>query len=119
MERSFVRSIDTPEYLKYLATRFKSMGGEIEKRKVKALRDVVSGSTGPLSLIVNCTGLGSASLSEVKDQAVYPVRGQLCLIRAPWMTYGKTFIGQGSTSYSIPRSSGIVVLGGTREADDW
>lgn len=47
------------------------------------------------------------------------VRGQLCIIRAPWIKHGKTFIGKGWTSYSIPRSNGEVVLGGTREVGDW
>lgn len=73
----------------------------------------------PPSVIVNCTGLGSLTLTDVQDTDLYPTRGQLCLIRAPWMKYGKTFTGKGTTSYTIPRSSGLVVVGGTRDADDW
>jgi D-amino-acid oxidase len=70
-------------------------------------------------LLFNCTGLGSLSLEDVKDESMYPTRGQLCVIRAPWIKYGKTFTAKGSTSYTIPRSSGLVIVGGTREAGDW
>lgn len=58
-------------------------------------------------------------LDDVKDEALYPTRGQLCVIQAPWMKYGKTFTSKGTTSYTIPRSSGLVIVGGTRDADDW
>lgn len=93
----------------------------MHRAKISALTDV----TAELALedvpdvIVNCTGLGSLSLNDVKDEALYPTRGQLCVIRAPWMKYGKTFTGKGTTSYTIPRSSGLVIVGGTRDANDW
>lgn len=58
-------------------------------------------------------------MTDVKDETMFPTRGQLCIIRAPWIKHGKTFIGQGWTSYSIPRSNGEVILGGTREVGDW
>jgi glycine/D-amino acid oxidase-like deaminating enzyme len=112
-------SIDTPPYLAYLAKRFQRQGGRILRAKLASLSDALDHVEERPKFIINCTGLGSLDLADVKDEAMQPVRGQLCLIRAPWIKYGKTFIGKGFTSYSIPRSSGIVVLGGTREHDDW
>ena len=70
-------------------------------------------------LIVNCTGLGALTLGDVEDKAVFPTRGQLCIIRAPWIKHGKTVKGEGWSSYTIPRSSGVVIIGGTKEGRDW
>lgn len=114
-------SIDTPAYLDFLAQRFIKQGGQLHRAKLESLKDAqqeLSLDNSP-SVIVNCSGLGSLTLSDVQDRNIYPTRGQLCVIRAPWMKYGKTFSGKGTTSYTIPRSSGLVVVGGTREADDW
>lgn len=105
----------------YLATRFRNLGGVIIRAKLAAIGDAQTAASlsEPPKLIINCSALGSLTLSDVKDEAMYPTRGQLCVIRAPWMKYGKTVTGKGKTSYSIPRSNGMVILGGTREAGDW
>lgn len=114
-------TIDTPAYLNYLAIRFTRQGGRMHRAKLSSLSRVQRklGLGNAPSVVVNCTGLGSMSLADVQDQALYPTRGQICMIRAPWMEYGKTFTGKGSTSYTIPRSSGLVIVGGTRDAGDW
>lgn len=119
--QSPILRIDTPAYLDYLAARFNDLGGQLHRAKIASLSDVSQELelAQPPSVIVNCTGLGSLILGDVKDDALYPTRGQLCVIRAPWMKYGKTFTGKGTTSYTIPRSSGLVVVGGTRDTDDW
>lgn len=90
------------------------------RRRVSSLQEAVSvcGAT-TCAAVINCSGLGSLYLADVRDQSMYPVRGQLCIIRAPWIKHGKTYIGRVWTSYSIPRSNGQVVLGGTREVGDW
>jgi hypothetical protein len=58
------------------------------------------------------------------------------LIRAPWVKFGRTLNGKGEVTYIIPRRSGDVcktadrsyqilndseqvILGGTRDVDDW
>lgn len=113
--------IDTPSYLDFLLRRFKRLGGTVHQAKLNSLQDAQSvlGLSRPPTLIVNCTGLGSLDLTDVADKSMFPTRGQLSIIRAPWMKYGKTFTGPGSTSYTIPRSSGLVIVGGTRDANDW
>lgn len=80
----------------------------------------------PPALVVNCTGIGSASLGGVSDTQVHPVRGHVVLVRAPWVKEGFTRqIGSlkgaegGERTYVIPRADGTVVLGGTRQVGDW
>jgi hypothetical protein len=54
------------------------------------------------------------------DTAMFPTRGETVLLRAPWITSGLQYAWKnGDTTYIIPRGSGVVVLGGTFQADDW
>lgn len=76
--------------------------------------------------IVVCTGLGSARLAGVEDKNIYPTRGQIVRLRAPWCNSGFTRqIGSlgggesGARTYVIPRFDGQVVVGGTRGDNDW
>ncbi|OCF35693.1 D-aspartate oxidase [Kwoniella heveanensis BCC8398] len=79
----------------------------------------------PLAVVV-CTGLGSLTLGGVEDKTVFPTRGQVVKIKAPWVRSGYTRqIGGlnggegGERTYVIPRADGEVILGGTREEGDW
>lgn len=77
-----------------------------------------------ISAIVNCTALGSATLTDVADTALYPTRGQTVLVRAPWLAevggITRTGLpGQGIYTYIIPRKSGDVIVGGTAEMGDF
>lgn len=76
--------------------------------------------------IINCTGLGAATLTDISDPTVFPIRGQVVRIHAPWVKQGYTRqIGSldggegGERTYVIPRGNGDVILGGTREVGDW
>lgn len=55
------------------------------------------------------------------DDKVFPTRGQLVIVRAPWVAEGKTRLGPGGVyDYIIPRpKSGHVVLGGCAEKNNW
>lgn len=62
----------------------------------------------------------------MQDKTVHPVRGQVLALRAPWIKTGWTRqVGSlaggegGERTYVIPRASGEVIIGGTREVDDW
>lgn len=62
----------------------------------------------------------------MNDQTVRAVRGQVLKLRAPWVKTGWTRqIGSlaggegGERTYVIPRASGEVIIGGTREVDDY
>ncbi|KAK6910406.1 D-aspartate oxidase [Kwoniella mangroviensis CBS 10435] len=83
------------------------------------------GSTSPLAVFV-CTGIGALTLGGVEDTDVYPTRGQVLKLRAPWMRSGWTRqVGSlnggegGERTYIIPRYNGEVIIGGTREQNDW
>ncbi|XP_034531404.1 D-aspartate oxidase [Notolabrus celidotus] len=96
-------------HLPWLENRFRKAGGQVEKRKVNSLQELSN-----YDLIVNCSGLGSKTL--VHDSNIYPVRGQVLSMEAPWLNHfirdgdGKTYIYPGIHS---------VTIGGTRQQDDW
>ncbi|XP_066436631.1 D-aspartate oxidase [Eleutherodactylus coqui] len=98
------------QYLPWMEKRIKSNGGCLESRKVKNVWDL----HGTYDVVVNCSGLGSRDLFG--DQSIYPVKGQVVEVNAPWI---KHFIrdGDGNT-YIYPGISGVT-LGGTRQKDDW
>ena len=76
-------------------------------------------ATPPDALLV-CPGLGARTLGGVNDTRMFPIRGQTLLIRAPWVRFGRTISSKdGLWTYIIPRKSGDVVVGGTKEANDW
>ncbi|KAL0958106.1 hypothetical protein HGRIS_000276 [Hohenbuehelia grisea] len=137
-------TIDTPIYLNYLLSRFLARGGTIIRASVQHINQVLEG--GPqaflpgrrpvystndkatVDALVICTGLATRTLGGVEDKAMYPIRGQTVLIRAPWIKYGRSgytasedlsATGKAPWSYIIPRRSGDVILGGTRDKDDW
>ncbi|KAG8795295.1 hypothetical protein FRC12_016309 [Ceratobasidium sp. 428] len=115
-------TIDTAVYLPYLLSVLLGKGGSIIRTRVMHVSQVAQGtytSTKPDAIVV-CTGLGARSLGGVEDQDVYPIRGQVVLIRAPWVNFGcaQSEINQ-PMSHVIPRRSGDVVLGGTKGINDW
>jgi glycine/D-amino acid oxidase-like deaminating enzyme len=62
----------------------------------------------PAAVIV-CAGIGARFLGGVEDTTVYPVRGQTVLLRAPWITFGRTISSiDGTWTYIIPRRNGDV-----------
>ncbi|KAG8698172.1 hypothetical protein FRC08_006090 [Ceratobasidium sp. 394] len=115
-------TIDTPVYLPYLLSVFLGKGGCIVRTKVMHVSQVAQGSytsTKPDAIVV-CAGLGARALGGVEDKDVYPIRGQVVLIRAPWVKFGCTQSNaNGTWSYVIPRRSGDVILGGTKGENDW
>lgn len=115
-------TIDTPVYLPYLLSVFLGKGGSITRTKVMHVSQVAQGSytsTKPDAVVV-CAGIGARSLGGVEDKDMYPVRGQVVLIRAPWVKFGRTLSDkQGGWTYVIPRRSGDVILGGIRDVNSW
>lgn len=113
-------TIDTPPYLSYLFARFISRGGSIVRGGVQHISQVIEGgpnlfrlgkaSPEPIDALVVCPGLGARTLGGVEDNDVYPVRGQIVIIRAPWVDFGRTasHAEQGLWTYVIPRRSGDV-----------
>ncbi|KIY64403.1 nucleotide-binding domain-containing protein [Cylindrobasidium torrendii FP15055 ss-10] len=122
-------TIDTPVYCNYLLSRFLAAGGQIVRAHVWDIKQVIEGGpsifTGastpqPPDAIIVCTGLGSRFLGGIEDKKCFPMRGQICMLRAPWIRFGRTYSTKaGLWTYIIPRRSGDVVIGGTKLDDDW
>jgi hypothetical protein len=124
-------TIDVPVYLNYLLSRFLASGGSIIRGTVQHLNQVIEGGAGVfssganlppfVSAVVVCAGLGARALGGVEDKAMYPIRGQTVLLRAPWIKFGRT-LGDSEAdvwTYIIPRRSGDVIIGGTKIENDW
>lgn len=119
-------------YLDRLLKRIAQLGGFVHRYHLPSLSHLGHPSVTALigreapSHVVACVGLGAATLGGVEDQNVYPTRGQVVKVRAPWVRSGFTRqIGSldggegGERTYVIPRPDGEVILGGTREEHDW
>ncbi|WVQ81388.1 hypothetical protein IAT38_003512 [Cryptococcus sp. DSM 104549] len=85
----------------------------------------IIGPAPPLAIVV-CAGIGALTLGGVEDTTVFPKRGQVVKVRAPWVRTGHTRqVGSlsggegGERTYVIPRADGEVILGGTGEVGDW
>ncbi|KAJ3546374.1 hypothetical protein NM688_g5521 [Phlebia brevispora] len=124
-------TIDTPAYCNYLLSRFLSKGGKVVRTSVQHISQVAEGGAEvfihgharkvPVDAIIVCPGLGARTLGGVEDKDVFPVRGQLVMLRAPWIRFGRTasHSADGLWTYIIPRRSGDVIVGGTKVDNDW
>ena len=133
-------TIDSPVYLNYLLSRFLARGGRVQRGFVQHVSQAIDGAFTPLrrpDAVVVCTGIGTRSLGGVEDKDVFPIRGQTVLLRAPWITFGRTLSSlDGLWTYIIPRRSGDVstsakdinmpliagaqvIVGGIKEENDW
>jgi glycine/D-amino acid oxidase-like deaminating enzyme len=90
---------------------FRLAGGHVVVREF-ASRSQLASLTEPV--IVNCTGLGAASLFG--DEELIPIKGQLVVL-APQPEVDYITIGPGDL-YMMPRADGII-LGGTHERNVW
>ncbi|KIK68281.1 hypothetical protein GYMLUDRAFT_153595 [Collybiopsis luxurians FD-317 M1] len=120
-------TMDVSPYLAKLVKIFSSLGGKVNRAKLSSLRDVIDlAAPETPQAIFNCTALGSRTLGDVMDDEMYPIRGQVVVLNAPWVKEGRTRqVGKldggegGERTYIIPRKSGQVVIGGTRDVNDW
>jgi D-aspartate oxidase len=116
-------TIDTPNYLPYLVRHFEKKGGVVIRRSIQHISQVINGAylpdNTPPDAVVVCAGIGARRLGGVEDKDVHPIRGQTVLLRAPWVDFGKTLSSDSVWTYIIPRRSGDVIVGGTRDIDDW
>ncbi|CAG8484864.1 3352_t:CDS:2 [Racocetra persica] len=110
-------TINPNQYLKYLFEKFKSMGGTCEQKRIFKLEELFEKNA---VAIVNCSGLGSAFLTDAKDPDVYPIRGQIVIAKSSPHTKESLPVsfsvirkGNKKDTYCIPRNDGTVVLGGT------
>jgi len=100
-------------YLKWQMEQFKANGGIVVQRRLESLEEI----DGTYDIIVNCTGLGSRQL--VNDPEMYPIRGQLITVDAPWIK--NVFVYEtedNEITYVLPRTDSVV-LGGTADVGNW
>jgi D-amino-acid oxidase len=103
--------IRTPTYLPYLQEKLAQLGVAIRIQQIDRFEDLLPQST----LIVNCTGLGSADLCQ--DASMYPAQGQIAVVQCDGINevIAGTWDAQ-RPLYIIPRGPDIV-LGGTFVVD--
>lgn len=101
--------IDQKYYLLYLMNKLKSFGVKFVQRRLNSIKELYHDD---YSIIVNCSGLGSVVIAN--DDTMYPVRGQVVRIIAPWLQSVWHF----GTSYIIPQID-TCVIGGTAEKGLW
>ena len=103
---------DMSRYLGWLLNRLAAHDVHPETRRLASTAD---GFTDGADLVVNCAGVGAATLAD--DPTLVPVRGQVVLVDATWVT--DVWLdpdGPGGATYVIPRM-GAVVCGGTADRD--
>ncbi|XP_004422267.2 PREDICTED: D-aspartate oxidase [Ceratotherium simum simum] len=99
-----------PAYLPWLEKRIKRSGGLMLTQRIEDLWELHPS----FDIVVNCSGLGSRQLAG--DSKIFPVRGQVLKVQAPWL---KHFIRDGSGLTYIYPGASDVTLGGTRQKGDW
>ncbi|XP_011180438.2 D-aspartate oxidase-like [Zeugodacus cucurbitae] len=99
--------------LPYLMKRFQANGGKIVQQKITNLEEFITNSE--YEVIINCTGLGSREC--VKDNGMFPIRGQVSRVKANWLYYA--FMDESDDgNYIIPNYESVV-LGGTHQKNDY
>ena len=98
--------------------QFLGNGGHIVRGSVQHINQLIEGGTSLFSggnvndflpdAVIVAVGLGARSLGGVEDKAMYPIRGQTVLVRAPWVRFGKSEATESGLTYIIPRRSGDV-----------
>ncbi|KAI8892379.1 hypothetical protein BC833DRAFT_611851 [Globomyces pollinis-pini] len=127
--------INVPVYLTWLLREFKKRNGRLEHRVINHFNHLFNDA----DVVINCSGMGARYLPGVEDQKVYPTRGQTVLVYAPNLKYtittGDEDMKKGKKkddniksgdkeasdkfTYVIPRVDGVVVLGGTYQANNF
>jgi D-amino-acid oxidase len=100
--------IDVPVYMPWLLEHVRSLGGEVRREAV----DSIEALPAEYEAVVNCTGLGSATL--LRDSAMFPIRGQVILVRRPTGLPDDVIHAEAGdvVTYIVPRSADVL-LGGT------
>jgi len=105
--------MNSSSYLTWQMAQFKANGGVVAQRRLESLEEI----DGTYDIIVNCTGLGSRQL--VNDPELYPVRGQVIIVKAPWVKAAfAEETEDGILTYVLPRVDSVV-LGGTADVGNW
>jgi len=112
--RFAVPLVEMPRYLPWLVGQVLSNGGELIRRRVGSLDELMHGD---VDCVVNCSGLAAHSI--VGDTSVYPVRGQIVRVTNPGLTLSvRDEHHPDGRAYVHPRAQDCI-LGGTLEEHNW
>ncbi|KAL3867828.1 hypothetical protein ACJMK2_040674 [Sinanodonta woodiana] len=107
--------IEVKNYLPWLMKRFKDRGGRVLQKRLSSLMEL----SGQYDIVVNCSGVEAQHL--VNDPSIYPVRGQIIRVKAPWLKHFLIVTSENPEyvdGYILPGAQ-QVVLGGIEQAGDW
>ncbi|KAF2853383.1 D-amino-acid oxidase-like protein [Plenodomus tracheiphilus IPT5] len=122
--------INTQVYLQWLQAQALSKGITLIRRTYPSISSLLT-DIPATTLLVNCTGIGSLHLSDIKDTALYPTRGQTLLIEEPKVPITRMYEFEQrylrsqqrihpTTTYIFPRPlHGGIILGGSRDDNNW
>ncbi|KAI8933528.1 hypothetical protein NX059_009265 [Plenodomus lindquistii] len=116
--------INTQVYLQWLQTQVLARGIIMIRRKYDSVAELLE-DVPTTSLLVNCTGIGSLHLTDIKDTNLYPTRGQTFLVAEPKVPINRMYLRSQqrihpTTTYVFPRPlGGGVILGGSRDDNNW
>ncbi|CAN9205486.1 unnamed protein product [Alternaria alternata] len=123
--------INTQVYLQWLQVQALNKGITLVRRHYPSVSDVLADHPST-TLLINCTGIGSLNLSDIKDTNLYPTRGQTLLVAEPKKPITRMYEMERvkyfrspkridpTTTYVFPRPlGGGVILGGSRQENDW
>ncbi|RNA14809.1 D-aspartate oxidase [Brachionus plicatilis] len=103
------------KYIPELCRLLKIKGVTFVKKKLTNLNQFIDEYGTIYDYVINCTGLGAREF--VPDTNVYPVKGQVLRVKAPWIK-NCVMLDTNEVTYILPLSD-MVVLGGTQECDTY
>ncbi len=110
--------IDMPTYMGYLMQEVSRLGGTFRRRTVDPSRLHAHGVPGPISVVINCLGLGAEKSSRDDGYGtLLPGRGHTVKVHAPFVHEFVVLLSEDGSppTYVLPRGNGVVVLGGTHD----
>lgn len=115
----FLDVLSVPLYLDWLVRQITQRGGKVLRdRPYESLQDAIDAYR--CDILINCSGNGAKTLTDVRDTNMYTVRGQTVLVEAPHiMTQYYRDGEEGKTTYIIPRGDGTVICGGTMDTENF
>ncbi|OQR95838.1 amino acid oxidase [Thraustotheca clavata] len=96
-------------YMPWLNAQLAERGIKVIQKEIPDLYTLAKSNV----IVVNCTGLASHKI----DPKVYPCKGQIVVINAPWVR--AAILDMDSGAYMIPRTNGTLICGGTSENNKW
>jgi D-amino-acid oxidase len=117
--------INVPMYLAYLVGQCLRNGATIKRAVLSHISEAANmhHSVAKADIIINCTGLLASKLGGVMDKSVFPIRGQVVVVRndpGGMMTTSGTDDGPDELCYIMTRAAGGgTIIGGTYMKGSW